>query len=203
MAKIIIDTNLMCRLQMSPDIYILCRLLTDNKRDQLFNMITARVLSPDPYRLVTMLQNGYFGKIHDELPAYSQEPGTVDIVFHWHNLKPSKKLRNLLGTEPSEATYKMAVEFWNAFPAAFEARRFKAYKKYIVYDMYAKIIGEDEETHQNLLKCLRKELKERERSGTMRYMRNIKTWLRNETWLAYDDELTERGEPRHGETEIH
>ena len=48
--------------------------------------------------------------------------------------------------------------------------------------LWNRIIGSNPSLQDNIIEGLKKELKYRERSGTMMYLNNIDTWLRNYTW---------------------
>lgn len=65
--------------------------------------------------------------------------------------------------------------------------------------LYKKIVGNDEQMHETLCKCAKAYHEEKKRSGSENYMQNLATWLYQENYKQYIDDVSIAMEGGHSE----
>ena len=99
---------------------------------------------------------------------------------------PSKKFIEAIEIDDDNAF----DEFWLAFPTTAEdGRKLKSALKESVKKKYYEVIGSNPAKHEKILKCLAIEIEQRKERSQLMYMRNIMTWLNNEVWKQYEEDL--------------
>jgi len=99
-------------------------------------------------------------------------------------------------------------EFWSTYPATVirpEGNKgtLKGSQK-LMKDKYRKIVGKDLKKHQHILKMLNYELKLRNIEDSMKYMKTLGRWFKDESWMEYEEIYKENfnapTEPKYGES---
>lgn len=102
------------------------------------------------------------------------------------SLIPTQQVYFILGYSKDTEWFE---EFWLNYPRQTPTGRMlkqiskvKAKKKYLKY-------VSTEEQHKHILSLLRKEIFHRASTGRINYMQNLETWLNNESWKAYEEDI--------------
>jgi hypothetical protein len=65
--------------------------------------------------------------------------------------------------------------------------------------LYHNIVSKNPASHNNIMKCLKKEIEDRSLKGQMTYMKRMPSWLTSESWKAYDDRIEDNSNPTLGD----
>lgn len=81
------------------------------------------------------------------------------------------------------------AEFLKIFPSTTpNGRKLKQASKKDVETLYNKCHNNEKKEHQHILDLLKKEINDRRTKNSLNYMQSIKVWLRNKSYLAYEEE---------------
>jgi hypothetical protein len=59
--------------------------------------------------------------------------------------------------------------------------------------LYTSTVKKDEALHKQIMECLRYEIRERNRTNKMGYMKRLYKWLNSEEWKSWQAQITESG----------
>jgi hypothetical protein len=59
----------------------------------------------------------------------------------------------------------------------------------VLKEQYKKIIKDNKDKHEFILKCLKFQIKEKTETGKLPYMKKLSKWLDNEEWKEYEDRV--------------
>lgn len=170
-----ISTDVLINNKISAHQYLIVCLLFEQKYDVLDNYLkktnTYEQLDED----LTNLSTRGFIHYNSELFPYNSYKS---ILVSNTNVK-------LLGK------YSNFDEIYNLYPV--KVRRPDGKEAFLRKDrktseqIYSIIVKENKETHDHILKLLKLELQDREKTNTLGYMKTLVNWLSNREWRDYED----------------
>lgn len=81
-------------------------------------------------------------------------------------------------------------ELLKTFPTTTpNGRKLKQCSRKDVETLYLKCHNNNKQIHEKIIKLLKLEIEKREQTNSLDYMQNIKTWLRNMSYTAYEEDL--------------
>lgn len=63
----------------------------------------------------------------------------------------------------------------------------------IIKEQYKKLIKENREKHEFIIRCLKYQIKQFTNTGKLPYMKRLTKWLENEEWREYEDRIINEG----------
>ena len=127
----------------------------------------------------------FFKKVVDN--EYVTQKSYVQNDYDWTEVKVSNEYKLLTREED------LFEEFVNEYPKS--VTRTDGTTDYLRTDLkaarlyYAKYTMASRAKHEHLLKCLKYEVEERQREGSMKFMIRMVKWLNTQAWTAYEDKL--------------
>jgi hypothetical protein len=126
-------------------------------------------------------------KLHDKGFIEGYVAGTYDFT----NLKPTNFIKGLFINDD------LFKEFLFTFPL--KVTRTDGTVDYLRTDqtkarmLHAAYTRGKKSIHDHILKCLKHEIKYRESTGNMKYMKRITSWLTNKEWESIEDQIDDLG----------
>lgn len=186
-----IDTDKLIRHKLSADDFLYLKLLKEKK----YNLLDAYVKSVNKgesfrQRAKLLKEEGYIFEVGG---------GTTISDF-----KLTEKFLEVLGYEgePFEELYEMyPVKVTRPNGNVDYLRQGKTNNEKL-YNQILVLGGP--KLHRTILECLKYELEERKKKGTMKFMRKMHNWLANAEWTEYGDKIKDikkkaNSEPKYGE----
>jgi len=134
-------------------------------------------------------------------PQYLESLNTKRYVRFGDNLELREKTIDLFVVKEDKALTQF-LEVFNNYPIkTYSGRRLRPVKieskefQELFKKYKAKVISQNK--HQEVLKCLDNELRERKKSNSLEYMHEMVTWINGEKWdrfYSVKEEITERVE---------
>lgn len=133
----------------------------------------------------TLVLNGYLEQVEND--DFNKDSLRLTDKFELNFIKSVNKI-------DFETCFQ---QFWDHYPNLVKQgldKRYLRVDKEVCKNLYKRIIigkggSIDLALHSLILQCINYEVKDKKRGGSMIYMRNSSTWLRNKSWEPYKDEV--------------
>lgn len=173
-----IDTQFLLDNKITAHQYIIAKLVSDNKLPLLKKYITYSNTLNDIYKDLGQLKAaGFLSSTHNMGSIISLEAITVSPKFikaFFFSGDPFDELY---------ALFPIKVLRPDGSPDYLRVDQEKCRK------LYHNIVRKKPSSHDNIMKCLKKEIEDRGLRGQMSYMKRMPAWLTSESWKAYDDRV--------------
>lgn len=184
-----LDTQFLLDNKITAHQFIIAKLVSESKLTLLKQYISYTNTLNDIYKDLGQLKRaGFLNSTHND--------GSI-ISFEKINVSPKFLKAFSFTDDPFD-------ELYNLYPV--KTLRPDGTHDYLRVDqsrcrkLYHNIVRKKPSIHENIMKCLTKEIEDRGLKGQMSYMKRMPTWLTSEAWKAYDDRVENDSNSTHEET---
>lgn len=169
-----INTDILINNEISAHHYIILNLLYQKKYNILDEYLNSSKTYDDFPKEVKYLQSKLLVHFNSDNSPYNYKTIVVS----------SDSIRML-------GNYNNFEEIYNIYPI--KVRRPDGKENFLRRDrktceqLYNIIVKGSQDTHAHIMKCLQFELKDRESTGTLKYMKTLSNWLSDKEWKNYED----------------
>jgi hypothetical protein len=163
-------------------------------------------LNAHQYIILILLMNGF----HDHLEEYLEEtnskesfPDDLTYMSQLHLVSFHKEKPYDVKSIVVQSEFISSMSKDDGFIELFETYPNKVMRpngvidylrkdKRMCKDIYSIITKDDRSVHEHIMKCLRYELKYRERNNALQWMKRLSKWLSGREWENFEDQVDDR-----------